>query len=86
MKENNATMTKKLDEDNVKHISLLILKIMFSSLFENGVNITPHITLYMVKKFSKNQLKPNLGLKMINLASQKAAKIINTSTMILICL
>ena len=39
MKQNYVTMTKIIDENNVKQISLLILKISFLTLFGCGVKI-----------------------------------------------
>ena len=43
MKQNYVTMTKTIDDNNVKHTSLLILKISFLTLFGCGVKITPDI-------------------------------------------
>ena len=41
MKQNFVTMTKTIDDNKVKHISLLVLKISFLTLFGFGVKITP---------------------------------------------
>ena len=38
---NYVTMTKTIDDYNVKHISLLTLKISFLTLFGFGLKITP---------------------------------------------
>ena len=41
MKQNYVTITKTFDDNNIKHISLLILKISFLTLFGCWVKITP---------------------------------------------
>ena len=47
MKQNYATMTKfkKFNDNNFRHVSLLILKISFLTLFGCGVKITTDINL-----------------------------------------
>ena len=42
MKQNYVTMTK-LDEKHVKHVTFMIMKISFLTLFGCGVKITPDI-------------------------------------------
>ena len=39
MKQNYVTMTRKNDDNNVKHFILLILKIIFLTLFGCGIKI-----------------------------------------------
>ena len=49
MKQDYVTTTKleKLDDNNTKHVSLLILKISFLTLFGSGLKKTPDITPYI---------------------------------------
>ena len=49
MKQNYVTMRKTTDDNIVKQISLLILKISFLTLFGCGVKITPDIFECRVK-------------------------------------
>ena len=41
MKQNYVSMTDKIDDNNIKHISLLILKISFLTLFGLTPDINP---------------------------------------------
>ena len=58
MKQNYVTMIKlkKLNDINVKHVSLLILKISFLTVFGGWVKITPYIN--PICGLSKDIVKP----------------------------
>ena len=60
MKHNYVTMTKTIDDINVKHISLL-LKISFLTLFGFGVKITPDESYIWVQSQYFRRYQPGLS-------------------------
>ena len=76
MKQNYVTMIKTIDDKNVKHISLLVLKISFLTLFGCDVKITrlilylgaeskfPHLYFSLILEIDLLTLSMGMGFKL----------------------